>query len=148
MDNKLVLGLDVGIASVGYGVINKETGEFVDYGVRLFKEGTAAENEKRRGSRGRRRLTSRRRTRIEDMKKLLEKNNILNSTYKPLNNVYEIRVKGLKEPLTKDELSAALLHITKHRGSVIETVDESKSQDEMKLKAVLSSNTKKTAGRK
>ena len=107
MNNNLVLGLDVGITSVGYGIIDKKNGEFIDYGVRLFKEGTAAENEKRRASRSRRRLTSRRRTRIEDMRKLLEKNGILSSTYKPLNNVYEIRVKGLNEVLTKDELSAA-----------------------------------------
>lgn len=43
---RLVLGLDIGITSVGYGLIDIESGEFVDYGVRLFKEGTAAENEK------------------------------------------------------------------------------------------------------
>ena len=36
--NKLVLGLDIGITSVGYGVIDMESNDFVDYGVRLFKE--------------------------------------------------------------------------------------------------------------
>lgn len=41
---RLVLGLDIGITSVGYGVIDIDKYEFVDYGVRLFKEGTAAEN--------------------------------------------------------------------------------------------------------
>ena len=43
-----VLGLDIGITSVGYGVIDIDNNLFVDYGVRLFKEGTAAENETRR----------------------------------------------------------------------------------------------------
>ena len=40
--NSYVLGLDIGITSVGYGVIDLKTNNFVDYGVRLFKEGTAA----------------------------------------------------------------------------------------------------------
>ncbi len=40
--SKLVLGLDIGITSVGYGIIDVENNEFVDYGVRLFKEGTGA----------------------------------------------------------------------------------------------------------
>ena len=35
MDNKYVLGLDIGISSCGYGIIDLETGKFVDYGVRF-----------------------------------------------------------------------------------------------------------------
>ena len=42
-----VLGLDIGITSVGYGVIDIDNNLFVDNGVRLFKEGPAAENEYR-----------------------------------------------------------------------------------------------------
>lgn len=142
MDNKYVLGLDIGITSCGYGVIDLETGKFVDYGVRLFKEGTAEENEKRRGARSRRRLTSRRHTRIMDMQKLLKENGIMSDDYHPLQNVYELRCKGLSEKLTNDELTAAILHITKHRGSVIETVEEDakKSEDELSLKATLQHN--------
>lgn len=142
MNNKYVLGLDIGITSCGYGVIDLETGKFVDYGVRLFKEGTAEENEKRRGARSRRRLTSRRHTRIMDMQKLLKENGIMSDDYHPLQNVYELRCKGLSEKLTNDELTAAILHITKHRGSVIETVEEDakKSEDELSLKATLQHN--------
>ena len=40
--SRYVLGLDIGITSVGYGVIDIDNDLFVDYGVRLFKEGTAA----------------------------------------------------------------------------------------------------------
>jgi len=35
---KLVLGLDIGITSVGYGIIDIENARFVDYEVHLFKE--------------------------------------------------------------------------------------------------------------
>lgn len=142
MDNRFVLGIDIGVVSCGYGVIDLVTGRFVDYGVRLFKEGTAEENEKRRGARSRRRLTSRRHTRIMDMQKLLKENGIMSDDYHPLQNVYELRCKGLSEKLTNDELTAVILHITKHRGSVIETVEEDakKSDDELSLKATLQHN--------
>lgn len=138
---KLALGIDIGITSVGYGVIDLETGAFVDYGVRLFKEGTASENETRRTVRGRRRLTSRRKTRLEDMKNLLKKYHVM-SDDQPLANVYELREKGLHQKLTNQELTAVILHITKHRGSVVETVedDAKKSSDTESLKATLQKN--------
>lgn len=139
---KYVLGIDIGITSVGYGIIDLETGAFVDYGVRLFKEGTAAENETRRTTRGRRRLTRRRKTRLSDMRKLLQNNHILNENYHPINNVYELRCKGLHQKLASDELSAVILHITKHRGSILETVEDDieKSKDAESLKATLQKN--------
>lgn len=141
---KLVLGLDIGITSVGYGIIDIDSGFCLDYGVRLFKEGTAANNEGRRSSRGRRRLTRRKENRIHDMKTLLQENGIMEKDYKPINNVYEIRCKGLHEKLNNQELTSAILHITKHRGSVLETVDddEEASADAQKSKEVLSANSR------
>lgn len=138
----LVLGLDIGITSVGYGVIDLDDGRFVDYGVRLFKEETAEDNAKRRMARGRRRLLSRRKTRISDMKNILKKYHILDKDYRPLSNVYELRCKGLIQKLTNDELVAVILHITKHRGSVIESVekDAGKSKDAESMKAILAQN--------
>lgn len=140
---KLVLGLDIGITSVGYGVIDLEKDQFIDYGVRLFKEGTAAENEKRRMTRGRRRLSSRRKTRLADMKKLLKEYKLISDDYYPEKDIYEIRCRGLNEKISKNELSAAILHLTKHRGSVIETVDddEERAKETDKLKGVLASNS-------
>ena len=142
--NSYVLGLDIGITSVGYGVIDLKTNNFVDYGVRLFKEGTAAENEARRSARGRRRLLSRRKNRLEDMRNLLKKYQIIDENFKPLSNVYELRNKGLSTSLTNDELASALLHLTKHRGSVLDTVedDEEAAKDSEKTKAVLGTNAK------
>ena len=142
--NSYVLGLDIGITSVGYGVIDLKTNNFVDYGVRLFKEGTEAENEARRSARGRRRLLSRRKNRLEDMRNLLKKYQIIDENFKPLSNVYELRNKGLSTSLTNDELASALLHLTKHRGSVLDTVedDEEAAKDSEKTKAVLGTNAK------
>lgn len=136
--SKYVLGLDIGITSVGYGVIDLDTNEFVDYGVRLFKEGTAADNETRRGKRGSRRLKRRKVNRLDDMKKLLTNNDLYDEKYRNY-NPYEARVKGLKEKLTKEELCMAILHITKSRGTTLEALaDESK--DDEGTKAILSKN--------
>lgn len=137
-----VLGLDIGITSVGYGIIDLDTNDFIDYGVRLFKEGTAANNEDRRNSRSRRRLLSRKHTRLMDMQKVLKEAGIMTESYSPLPNVYEIRKKGLTQELTNEELTAAILHITKHRGSVIETVedDEAAAKETGELKSTLHEN--------
>ncbi len=136
---RLVLGLDIGITSVGYGVIDIDNNQFVDYGVRLFKEGTAASNEERRTKRGARRLKRRKRNRLDDMRKLLEQNGLLSEGYVPLQNPYEIRLKGLTQKLTNDELCCAILHITKSRGTVLE-ISADASKDEETTKAVLSKN--------
>lgn len=147
---RLALGIDEGIASVGYGIIDLDTLEFVDYGVRLFEESTAADNKTRRTTRGHRRLISRKVTRLDDMKHLLKSLGILTDSFHPLNNVYEIRTKGLKEKLSNDELVAAILHITKRRGSTIETADDTEeaSKETGELKEILQANSKKLAGGK
>lgn len=69
-NNGLVLGLDIGVTSVGYGIVNRETGEAVDFGVRLFSEWDPANNQSRREKRSGRRLRSRRKNRLQDMKKI------------------------------------------------------------------------------
>lgn len=40
----LILGLDLGVSSVGFGIIQEDSYEIIDYGVRLFEEGTAEKN--------------------------------------------------------------------------------------------------------
>ena len=74
---RLVLGLDIGVTSVGYGIIDIDEEKIIDYGVRLFKEGTASNNEDRRIKRGARRLKRRKVNRINDMKIFLRNENIL-----------------------------------------------------------------------
>lgn len=140
---RLVAGLDIGVASVGYGVIDLDTKEFVDYGVRLFDEGKVDNNLKRRTSRGRRRLLRRKQTRIQDMQKLLEANGIYDGTGKNDWNIYELRCKGLTNKLSNSELTAVLLNLAKHRGSSLDVVEEdADSSDEESAKAVLVENQK------
>ncbi|MFV0479392.1 MAG: hypothetical protein ACK5LZ_02315, partial [Anaerorhabdus sp.] len=54
---KFVVGFDIGITSVGWAVMNQETNELVDFGVRKFEEAMAASDArvKRSARRGNRR---------------------------------------------------------------------------------------------
>ncbi len=139
---KLVLGLDIGITSVGWSIINQDDGSIVDCGVRLFEEGTAEENLKRRTKRSSRRLKRRLRNRLDDAKKLLIKNNLISENFEPLENPYAIREQGLSRKLSNEELATSILHLIKRRGSGLETVenDESKQKEAEKAKSVLSAN--------
>lgn len=139
---KLVLGLDIGITSVGWSIINQEDGRIVDCGIRLFEEGTAEENLKRRTKRSSRRLKRRLATRIDDAKDLLKKYNLINDDFTLLRNPYFIRQKGLNKKLTNEELATAILHLVKRRGSGLETVedDETKQKEVEESKSVLSHN--------
>lgn len=141
-----ILGLDIGITSVGYGIIDKEKKEIVDAGVRIFKEGNKDDNANgRRPKRGARRLKRRKKHRLERVRELLREYNILQSEEVPTStNPYEIRVKGLQERLTADELVIALLHLAKRRGiHNIDVIDDEKtSNDELSTKAQIQKNNK------
>lgn len=141
--SKYILGLDMGITSVGWGLIDSVTGEIIDKGVRIFKEGTAEDNLKRREHRSSKRLKRRKKQRILELKRLLKKEGILEEGYYPLSNVYELRCKGLKEKLTNQELVSVLIHIAKKRGSSFDIVedDEAKSADNEKSKGILKANS-------
>jgi len=141
---KLTLGLDIGITSVGWGLVDSESGEIIDKGVRIFEEGTAAENIKRRTKRSSRRLLRRKKQRIEDLKKLLKEYQIIDDNFKPLPNPYEVRVKGLKTNLTNEEFATAFLHLVKRRGSVVDVVEdnEEKAKESKSTKDVLSNNSR------
>ena len=51
-----VLGLDIGITSVGWGIIDIDENRIIDAGVRLFEEADKEKNVSRRGFRSGRRL--------------------------------------------------------------------------------------------
>lgn len=99
---KYVLGLDIGIGSVGVGLIEKETGEIVHKSVSLFPSGDAASNVERRKSRGEKRGKRRKKHRIERTEDLFEKYDFEVDLYSvPINlNPYEIRVRGLNEKIS------------------------------------------------
>lgn len=134
--SKKILGIDVGVASVGWGIIDQE-GNILGSGVRLFEEPNQDANAKRREFRGGRRLKSRRKIRIKDMNDLLIDHKIINKDTN-LNDVnpYYAREKGLTTKLSNAELAAALLQTAKRRGSSLE-VAEDESEDGTKTKAIL-----------
>lgn len=115
---KLILGLDIGASSVGWGIINQTTGKIVDCGVRIFPQSINKDNILRRTMRGSKRTLRRKHHRLERVKKVLERINILCPDYKQYSNTnpYELRVKGLTERLTKEELYIAIMHLAKRRG--------------------------------
>lgn len=145
MKEKYILGLDLGITSVGYGIINFETKKIIDAGVRLFPEANVDNNEGRRSKRGSRRLKRRRIHRLERVKLLLTEYDLINKEQIPTsNNPYQIRVKGLSEILSKDELAIALLHLAKRRGihNINVSSEDEDASNELSTKEQINRNNK------
>lgn len=140
----LVLGLDIGVSSVGWGIIDKDTNEVIDAGVRLFEEATRNANEERRNFRGARRLKRRRKHRLERAEDFLKSNGFPIEIIGSI-DPYRARYVGLEEELSKNELAAALYHLIKRRGTTIDTPeeDEKTSGSELSTKEQLKRNAKK-----
>lgn len=125
------IGLDVGITSVGYSVL--EIGDN-DMPVRIDRLGArifdVAENPKngdslakpRREKRSMRRRLRRKRHRLERIKGLIVSQNILAkedlaSLYNGnLSDIYELRTKALDESITNDEFARILINLAQRRG--------------------------------
>lgn len=118
MANGKILGLDIGIASVGVGIIDKETGKIIHVNSRIFPAATADSNVERRGFRQGRRLVRRKKHRKVRLADLFLDSNLLTDFSKvSLNlNPYQLRVKGLNEELSNEELFIALKSIVSRRG--------------------------------
>ena len=125
---KYTLGLDIGIGSVGWAVVQNEGEHWIeDFGVRLFEssenpKNKCNKNQKRRAQRAARRVTRRRSHRKMRIKQHLQRMGLF--TLDELSHYFEaphpdplsLRVKGLDEPLSPCELAACLIHISNHRG--------------------------------
>jgi CRISPR-associated endonuclease Csn1 len=118
----LKLGLDIGVASVGWGIID-ENYTVIDSGVRLFTESSADSNAIRRSMRSSRRRLRRLQHRLHRLEKILCR---ALEIEKPsfAGNVYEIRCRGLQEKLTKEELFVAIMHLGKRRGTHFLTAED------------------------
>lgn len=124
MADRISLGLDIGVASVGFSVLNIDQGKVVELGARLFNAKVAEGNQDRRAMRGSRRLLNRKKQRRQDMAKLFEEFGLISNydkdnfseSFDNNENPYELRVKGLTEKLTKNELAESLYQIVKRRG--------------------------------
>ena len=116
--NGLVLGLDIGIASVGVGILEKNSGKIVHASSRIFPAATADNNVERRKNRQARRLHRRKKHRGARLKDLFEYYGLLTDFSKVSINLnpYRLRVDGLDQQLTNEELFIALKNIVKRRG--------------------------------
>ena len=122
----IIFGLDGGIASVGWAVIDDSTPQVCIWaGVRGFDAPETAKERTptaavRRQARGQRRVVRRRRQRMAQLRTLLHLAGLLshagpNALALRL-DPWRCRVEGLDRPLTGAEFAAALGHIARHRG--------------------------------
>lgn len=100
---KYILALDIGIASVGWAVLDKESETVIEAGSNIFPEASAADNQLRRDMRGAKRNNRRLKTRINDFIKLWEKNNLSIPQFKST-EIVGLKVRAITEEITLDEL--------------------------------------------
>lgn len=155
---RYTLGLDIGISSIGWAVLeNMPDGEpfkIGDLGVRIFEK---AEQPKtgaslalpRREARSARRRIRRRRHRKERIKNLLQESGcIRREELEALlaasgfaKDVYTLRLEGLDRRLERDEWARVLLHLAQRRGyRSNSTAEAAKDQETGVLKTALSAN--------
>ncbi len=110
----LRFGIDIGVASVGWAVVNDEY-EVVESGANLFPSADASKNVDRRTFRQMKGVHRRRKTRVSDFDKLWKNHGRKLPESNP-EEVLELRVKGLTQALTEEELYAVLKNALLHRG--------------------------------
>ncbi|AKU79870.1 type II CRISPR RNA-guided endonuclease Cas9 [Spiroplasma turonicum] len=124
---KVNIGLDIGIASVGWSIFDINNKKILKSGSRLFNEANAGTNKSsttadRRMQRGRRRNLRRKILRKRDLLVLFKKYNFIKNEIDFYNldfnhNFLELRTKALKEKITIDQLMVILFNYIKKRGS-------------------------------
>jgi CRISPR-associated endonuclease Csn1 len=151
--NAYILGLDVGIASVGWCTLTQD--RIIDLGVRCFDK---AENEKGeskgvewRTKKTQRRRLKRRAQRLLRLRRLLALHNLIRTPDADFCKVsaepdglspWEIRAQGLDRLLTGPEFAKATYHIVKHRGFL--STRKSELKDEKKETGKLSAGVSRT----
>jgi CRISPR-associated endonuclease Csn1 len=128
IQESLILGIDLGIGSCGWAIIDetKPSDRIVALGVRTFdvpetdKERTPT-NQLRRQHRGLRTVLCRRRQRMNDLRKLFQDAGLIPDDRKGALkikglNPWLLRAEGLDCKLSGEEFAVVLGHIAKHRG--------------------------------
>lgn len=130
-----ILGLDIGLASVGWSLIETHADiptKIIQAGVRVFPMGMELDDRgkgtsrsvERREARLRRRQLDRRAMRKAHIRKLLFVNNLAPDrkvdaqAWRAFEGLqpYELRAKGLDQPLTAHEFGRVIYHIAQRRG--------------------------------
>lgn len=128
IDSPITIGLDIGIASVGWAVLGEN--HIVDLGVRCFdKAETAKEGESlnlaRRAARLMRRRLRRRAWRLTKLARLLKREGLISDVnilkQQPAKgfktpNLWQLRVDALARKLEAEEWARVIYHMCKHRG--------------------------------
>lgn len=159
MSLRYTLGLDIGIASVGWTVLeNNIDGEPIKIerlGVRIFDKAEETDGsplaKHRREARGQRRTIRRKRHRKDRIKQLIQQNDIMtrvemaemfeHSQFET--SVYELRVQALERALTKQEFVRVLIHLAQRRGYKSNSKsEEAKDKENGKVKSAISENKK------
>lgn len=134
------LGLDIGIASVGWCVLGEN--RIIDLGVRAFdKAETAKEGDSlnlvRRSARLMRRRLRRRAWRLTKLARLLKRHGLINDTriFQPqnpfLHSLWQLRKDALDRPLDAEEWARVIYHLCKHRGfHWVSRAEEKKADDD------------------
>ena len=125
MSSAYTIGLDIGIASVGWCVLGQT--HILGLGVRAFdKAETAKEGESlnlaRRSARLMRRRLFRRAWRLKKLARLLKTAGLVSDTklFKPeqpcTSSLWQLRVDGLDRRLCNEDWARVIYHLCKHRG--------------------------------
>lgn len=144
-NKNLRFGIDLGIGSVGWAILserktndNKSRCIIEDLGVRVFDSSENSQNigkkqykgmnnknnknQERRAFRSKRRLSRRKSHRAIRLDYILTKLNIIDYNEfklwqnKENPNIYQLRLKGLNNKLSNNELAACIKHLSNHRG--------------------------------
>ena len=157
-----VLGLDSGIASVGWAVVEigeaRPEGQIIALGTRMFdtpetdKE-RRPKSELRRMHRGQRRVIRRRKQRMNAVRRLLNEHGLLpDAGSEALRfqgiSPWDVRANATEKLISADELAVALGHIARHRGfkSNAKSRGENAAEDS-KMKKAMAETQEKMAGR-
>ncbi len=155
-----VLGLDIGIASIGWAVLrcdkDGEPAKIEDLGVRIFDKAEHPKNGAslalpRRLARSARRRIRRRRHRKERIKVMLVRSGIMTeeemrqlfvvSSYEK--DVYSLRAEGLDRKLDEREWTRVLIHLAQRRGfRSNSTAEAAKDSENGAMKAAIATNVR------
>lgn len=151
---KYSLGLDIGITSVGWAVLNLDACRIEDLGVRAFN---AAEDPKtkaplaepRRTARSIRRRLRRRAGRLRRIRDIFVQYGLIAAetrdsafeTRQGKPSPWELRANGLGHLLTGEELARALFHIAKRRGFKSNRKKVTDDKDDGRMLAAINQNT-------
>lgn len=163
--NETIFGFDIGTTSIGFSVISfdekKSEGQIKCAGSRIFPEGvektangSEPRNKKRRDMRMARRQNRRKKLRRRLIEDLLHENGLLpkfdSREWDALmgKDPWELRVKGMKEPLAQTEAGRVLYHLLKRRGykSPRLDADDKKEKETGKIKQQIDELSKKMSG--